>query len=133
MLEAAVLKLVMLKLSKLGATVFRQNVGQAWAGRKIVKGQHGTILIEGPMPVTMGLTRGSSDLIGWTTVVITADMVGADVAVFTAIECKRSKGGRTSTDQKRFISRVKEAGGIAGVAASPEAAANILNQWRPRF
>jgi hypothetical protein len=133
MLEASVLKLVMLKLSKLGATVFRQNVGQAWAGRKIVKGQHGTILIEGPMPITMGLTPGSSDLIGWTPVVITADMVGADVAVFTAVECKRSKGGRTSPDQKRFLKRVKDAGGMAGVAASPEAAAEILKQWRPRF
>tara|TARA_Y100000310_G_scaffold323451_1_gene383793 strand:- start:44 stop:439 length:396 start_codon:yes stop_codon:yes gene_type:complete len=131
MLEAAVLKLVMLKLSELGATVFRQNVGQAWAGRKIVKGPGNTVLIEDPMPITMGLMPGSSDLIGWTPIIITPDMVGSPVAVFTAIECKRSKGGRTSTDQKRFIGRVKEAGGIAGVASSPEAAAGILRQWRP--
>ena len=129
MLEANVLKLVMLELSKLGSTVFRQNVGQAWAGKKIIKGPNNTVIIEGPMPITMGLTSGSSDLIGWTPVEITAAMVGAKVAVFTAIECKRSSGGKTTIKQNHFIRRVKQAGGIAGVASSPDDAAAILRQW----
>jgi ribosomal protein S19 len=127
MLEAEVLKHVMLKLSKLGSTMFRQNVGQAWAGSSVkVKGR--TVVIEGAMPVTMGLFKGSSDLIGWTPVTITEDMVGKKVAIFTAVECKRSEGGRLSPDQKRFIDRVNGAGGIAGVASSDEEAANILER-----
>ncbi len=133
MLEADVLKLVMLELSQLGSTVFRQNVGQAWAGKKIIKGPNNTLIIEGAMPITMGLKRGSSDLIGWTPIEITEAMIGAKVAVFTAIECKRSRGGKTSADQQHFIKRVKQAGGIAGVAASPETAAGILEQWRGKF
>ena len=129
-LEADVLKLVMLELSQLGSTVFRQNVGQAWVGKKIKMGPNHTVIIEGAMPITMGLTIGSSDLIGWTPIEITAAMIGSDVAIFTAIECKRSSGGTTSNKQKHFIRRVKQAGGIAGVAPSPEAAAEIIKQWR---
>ena len=130
MLEANVKNLIMLELSKLGSTVFRQNVGQAWVGKKIIKGAKGTVIIEGAMPITMGLTTGSSDLIGWTPVEITAEMVGAKVAVFTAIECKRSSGGKTSMKQNHFIRRVKQDGGIAGVASSPDAAGDILERWR---
>ncbi|KKL44805.1 hypothetical protein LCGC14_2362030, partial [marine sediment metagenome] len=79
--------------------------------------------------ISMGLTKGSSDLIGWTPVEITPAMVGSTAAVFTAIEVKRSKGGVTTTEQKRFIKRVKQAGGIAGVAASAEAAVDIIGRW----
>lgn len=78
--------------------------------------------------VEFGLCVGSSDLIGWTTLEITPDMVGKKVAVFTAIEVKTAKGN-PSPEQRNFISRVREAGGIAGIARSPEDARNIiLNQ-----
>ena len=127
MLEVEVLKRVMVRLSKMGSTVFRQNVGQAWAGSSVkVKGR--TVVIEGAMPITMGLIKGSSDLIGWTPVEITQQMVGTKVALFTAIECKRSEGGRLLPDQERFINRVKEAGGVAGVANSEDAAADIIER-----
>ncbi len=128
--ESNVLKLVMLELSRLGSTMFRQNVGQAWGG-KIIPLAGGAIKIENARPITMGLTKGSSDLIGWTPVEITQDMVGTRVAVFTAIEGKRSKGGVTTPEQKQFNKRVREAGGIAGVAASPEAAVDIIGRWSP--
>ena len=75
--------------------------------------------------VEFGLCVGSSDLIGWTTREITPDMVGQTVAIFTAIEVKKATG-TTSPEQQNFISRVREAGGIAGVARSPEEARDIL-------
>ena len=37
---------------------------------------------------------------------------------FLAVECKRSVGGRLSPQQKVFLERIKEAGGVAVVAAS---------------
>lgn len=123
--EKTVLKQIMLAASKAGAIIFRQNVGQAWQGSKVeVKGK--TVVIQNAMPITMGLTNGSSDLIGWKSFVIEPHMVGQKVAVFVAIEAKREKGGRTSKEQQTFIDAVRSAGGIAGVANSPEAAVELL-------
>jgi len=93
------------------ATMFRNNVGMA----KLKDGGR----------VRYGLIKGSSDLIGWRTVTITPDMVGDDIAVFTAIEIKTQKG-KTSSEQINFISRVLSAGGIAGVARSEDDAIKLL-------
>lgn len=54
---------------------------------------------------------GSSDLIGWRSVIITPDMVGKKVAVFVACEVKTEKG-RLSETQEKFINNVRAAGGI---------------------
>tara|TARA_Y100000310_G_scaffold338249_1_gene427361 strand:- start:2245 stop:2646 length:402 start_codon:yes stop_codon:yes gene_type:complete len=127
MLESEVLKRTMLRLSKIGVTIFRQNVGQAWAGSKVnVKGR--SVVIENAMPITMGLTNGSGDLIGWTPVVVAPQMVGSTVAVFTSIEVKREKGGRVTPDQERWNCRVNEAGGISGIANSEDVAADIIER-----
>lgn len=64
--------------------------------------------------ITFGLCKGSSDLIGWTEVEITADMVGQKLAVFTAIEVKK-KGKKPTAQQVQFIKIVNAAGGIAKV------------------
>ena len=53
---------------------------------------------------------GGSDLIGWTSVVITPEMVGKKIAVFTAIEVKTGKV-QVSDAQKNFIEQVNKAGG----------------------
>ena len=132
MLEAEVLKRVLLKLSMLGSTMFRQNVGQAWApggGGKVTPQKNGAVLITEAVPIQMGLIKGSSDLIGWTPVKITPNHVGLTFAVFTAVECKRESGGRVSKEQRRFIGNVRAAGGIAGVANSEEAAEDIIETW----
>jgi hypothetical protein len=70
---------------------------------------------------------GGSDLIGWTSVVVTPEMVGRNVAVFTAIEVKDVRG-RASDPQKNFIKVVREAGGFAGIAKSVAEAFAIINQ-----
>ena len=75
--------------------------------------------------VTFGLAPGSADLIGWRSLVITPDMVGQRVAVFCSIEVKAPRG-RVRPDQAAWLAAVQSAGGIAGVARSPEDAAAIL-------
>jgi hypothetical protein len=67
--------------------------------------------------VTFGLARGSADLIGWRTVVITPEMVGTTLAVFLSIEVK-TPSGRLSPFQRNWQAAVLAAGGIAGVARS---------------
>ena len=75
--------------------------------------------------IHFGLCVGSSDLIGWTSKTITPNMVGGKVAIFTAIEIK-TKTTRLSLKQHNFITEVKIAGGIAGVARSEAEAIKII-------
>lgn len=71
--------------------------------------------MDGLRTVEAGLSaKGSSDLIGWTRVKITPDMVGSVFAIFSAIEVKTSKG-KISKEQQDFIDAVNAAGGIASV------------------
>ena len=68
---------------------------------------------------------GGSDLIGLHTVTVTPEMVGQQLAVFTAIEVK-TPIGRTTEQQDRFIAMVKNLGGIAGVARSTDDVGRLL-------
>ena len=106
---------LILHASQIGLTLFCNNVG-------MYKDQRGNV-------IRYGLCKGSSDLIGWTPVTITEDMVGKKIAVFTAIEVKLNKNGKyKATDlQKAFISAVKSAGGFAGVADCNKDLEDIIN------
>ena len=92
--------------------LFRNNVGTAYQGQ--MGSISGDKVLLYPRFVEFGLIKGSSDLIGWTEITITADMLGTKVAVFTAVEVK-TKTGRVSDEQKRFIKNVNDAGGIAKI------------------
>jgi hypothetical protein len=72
------------------------------------------------------MVDGSADWIGYRSLTITADMVGARIAQFVAIEAKRPKGGTLSEDQEIFIRAVTDAGGIAGVARNAQDAEELL-------
>ena len=74
--------------------------------------------------VRYGLCNGSSDIIGFVPVVVTADMVGSTVAVFLAVEAKDK--GRVTEEQKAFVAMVRARGGIAGVAHSEAEALALL-------
>ncbi len=74
--------------------------------------------------VRYGLCPGSSDLIGYRSVVITEDMVGQRLAVFAAVEVKDR--GRATEQQEAFINLIQQAGGLAGVARSVADARAIL-------
>ena len=102
--EKNVERSLILHASKCGSTLFKNNVGMYTTPDGYV--------------VRYGLCKGSSDLIGWTPVTITPEMVGRKIAVFTAVEVKKNKHGSygATDDQIRFISAVKSNGGFAGVA-----------------
>lgn len=95
------------------SVMFRNNVG----GIKDKSGKW----------VKFGLVKGSSDLIGWTPVEITSDMVGQTVAVFTAIEVKTETGKATDA-QLYFIARVWADGGYAGIARNVDDALKVIGR-----
>ncbi len=120
------------------ATLFRANSGKAWlsGGGKVEVDARGTAHVPFARPVALGLALtsgdtvpGLSDLAGWTDVVITPEMVGCRVPVFTAIETKESGGGRRRENQINFVQQVQKAGGIAGFAASEQQANEIIEAW----
>jgi len=75
--------------------------------------------------VRFGLAKGSGDLIGWHSLIVTEEMVGKRIALFLSIEVKAPKG-LTSKEQKIWEQIVNESGGIALVARSPEDVEKIL-------
>jgi hypothetical protein len=110
MSETGALQAIRLALGLLpDLRLFRNNVGML----KDLQGR----------PVRFGLHPGSSDLIGWRSVVITPDMVGQRVAIFTALEVKAPGGThKVTAEQRQFLDIVEAAGGIGGVARSPDQA-----------
>ena len=88
----------------------------------------------------MNAVLKSSDLIGWTPVVITPEMVGHTIAVFTSIEVKEEgykPSGKKQIDhiaaQQKWCDGVTKAGGIAGIVDSSDKAVGLYNQWYARF
>ena len=102
---------IRLAVGKSKATLFRNNTG-------MIKDADGRAH-------RFGLCKGSSDLIGFVPVTITADMVGQEIAVFAAVEVK-TPTGRVSDHQKDFISFVSGKGGVAGIARSADEALSLL-------
>jgi hypothetical protein len=128
-----------LALAKL-SRVFRVNTGRAWlsGAGPVQRLTDGSVVVPAARPVALGLGMpdgkplvGTSDLLGWTSVTITPDLVGCRVAVFTAIETKESGGGHQRPEQKNFIDQVRLAGGIAGFASSPEEAVAVVEGFQP--
>lgn len=113
--EQHLLKKFLVEFSRLGGRLFRNNTGKAYAGNA-ARQPDGAIYIKNPRVFHGGLCVGSSDLIGWSSIIISQDMVGRRVAVFTAVEVKSSRKMKPTNDQKAFIAAVNEAGGIGVVA-----------------
>lgn len=124
--EANVMRSIQVKVSSIGTRLFRNNVGIGWVGNitKVsipgkIQINPGDILLKNPRPLHAGLCDGSSDLIGWTPVKITQQMVGKTVAVFTAVEVK-TETGHASEVQKNFLETIKSTGGIGLIGRSDE-------------
>jgi hypothetical protein len=110
--EQTIQQNIRLTLSKLGCRIWRNNQGA-------FKDSQGNFIRYGVCQ------PGGSDLIGWTPVKITPDMVGKKIAVFTAIEVK-TPTGRATDDQINFLHRLAQDGGIGGIARSSEEAMGII-------
>jgi len=116
--EQSVSKAVRLEAAKAGITLMRNNTGVAYDERGV--------------PVRFGLANDSAkmnqvlkshDLIGWTPVVVTPQMVGSKVAIFTSREVKRGgwryTGTATELAQLKFAELVLADGGDAAFACGP--------------
>lgn len=123
MSETDFMRQIMLLATQAGARVFRNNVGMAWMGKKSRRGN--TVTVDQAVPVRFGLCVGSSDLIGWTPVTVTQEMVGQQIAVFTAIETKGHRTGVTP-EQVNFLSQVANGGGIAVLSREAHATERVL-------
>lgn len=116
MREQSILKRIMLACSRGNSRLWRNNCGQLQDkdGRWIRYG------IANP---------GGADLIGWTSVTVTPEMIGKRIALFTALEVKGPKG-RATKEQEAFIANVKRSGGIAGIVRSADEAISLLTGAR---
>jgi len=142
MLESNVLRHVWLAVAAT-SVLFRVQTGKAWVsslGPKAIRRLNdGSIVIPAARPVALGFGRpngdpvvGTHDLVGWTSIVITPEMVGMTVAVLTTIETKHSDGGTRTEEQVSFCEAVRAAGGISGFASSPDMAQRIIFDYRNR-
>lgn len=114
--EADLMRLVQIEASRLNSRLLRNNVGTGWVG-KTQRINPTQIVIHDPRPLHAGLGVGTSDLIGWTPVIINETHVGKTLAVFTAIEVK-SKAGKLTGQQADFIKAVNAQGGVAACVRS---------------
>ena len=115
--ETSVTHSVMLDTSKIGVVLYKNVRGLFWTLDKSHKIKAGL------------LCEGSSDLIGYTPIKITEEMVGKTVAVFTAIESK-TPTGTAFKEQRDFMQRVRDRGGISGIARCASDAINIIHAYR---
>ncbi len=106
MSETALQNKIRLAINAPNVRMFRNNVGQIGG-------------------LSFGLAIGSSDLIGFTSKVITPDMVGQTVAIFTALEVK-TPTGKVSPAQTKFVDMVNKLGGIGAIVRSVDDAVNVV-------
>lgn len=112
MKESAIVQKVRAELSNGDIRLWRNNVG--------------TLQDRTGAYVTYGLCPGSSDLIGYKSIMVTPDMVGKRVAIFCALEGKGARYPATDA-QKRYLALIRKAGGIAGIFRGVIEARHILS------
>jgi hypothetical protein len=93
--------------------LFRINSGMGWSG-ELIKRTPQTVVLNNPRPLHAAPT-GWPDLCGWTSIEITPEMVGSQIAVFTAIEVKVT--GRLSRAQQALGDVLKAMGGVFKVVS----------------
>lgn len=126
-LESHIQADIRLALGKLRHTrLFRNSKGQGWMGT-VVRRTQKEVVLSHPRAVPFGiLAPGSSDLIGAVQVVITPDMVGQTIAVFTALEVKRP-GVSVPVEQQGFVTFVRDFGGRADIVRSVDDAVRVVS------
>lgn len=129
MSEKKLLNETMTAHTKNGGRIFRNNVGVGWAGKFKRRFENGDVLIGNARPLNSGLCVGSSDLIGWSPLLISDSMVGSTVAVFTALEAKTKKL-KTTEVQENFLKQVIRCGGFAAVIRSVDDYEKEMELWK---
>lgn len=116
--ESEIQQLIQLEAPKLKVNLMRNN-------NVAFKDENGRMVRAGLGNSSPNQAYKSSDLIGWTEIVIDNSMVGKTVAIFTAVEVKKEDwkpkyNDTRETYQRNFIEWVKTKGGIAAFCNSVE-------------
>lgn len=126
--EAELQQLVQIEASKRDCILLRNNSGA-------FKDETGRLIRFGLGNISSAYSEKikSSDLIGFTLVRITPEMIGMTIPVFTAIEVKDpswklTNGDKRAQAQNNFIQWVRAHGGIAGFVNSLENLRNLLGR-----
>lgn len=124
-------KQVLMLASRVGARLWRRNVGQGWIGnakkytqRETVIVNPGDVVIRAARPFHNG-EAGQYDTWGWQAVTITPEMVGTIMAQHIEIEIKFG-ADRLSTEQQNWGAFCATQGVRAGVARTVDDAARII-------
>lgn len=127
--EQEIQQLIRINCSRGDSRLWRNNVGKAFSGEhttvtkknlQIIKAslRVGDLVIRSPRIVKYGLCNGSADLIGITK------------GQFVSLEVKRP-GGRATPEQIKWLSMVRQMGGIAEIVHSVEEAHAVLRAPPP--
>ena len=111
--ETLIQRKIQIALSNAGCIMWRNETAGAYVGKVIHKAGD-QVTLAGARLMPFGLCKGSADLIG----------IAPD-GRFLAVEVK-TPTGRASKEQLTFIEAVRKAGGIAGIARSPEDALELI-------
>ena len=111
--ETQIQRKIMLCLSEAGCTVWRNETKRAWVG-KVIHQSGNQVTIAMAQMILFGIAIGSSDIVGI-----------SPNGKFLAVEVKTATG-RATKEQLAFIEAVRAAGGIAGIARTPEEAINLI-------
>lgn len=132
--EKSIMHRAMIELTKVGMRLFRNTVGMAYQGKAerftettTVEVHPGDIVIRKARTIKAGLMTGSSDLVGWISREINEYDLGKVIAQFAAVEIKSEDGG-LEPEQVQFLTVVRDSGGCAIVARSPEEAIERLKR-----
>lgn len=135
--ETDIVHTIQMDVSPFGHRLFKNVRGGAYPIAEIkpliallFKGKfNAAALMAGSLkPRQFGLScPGASDLIGYTMVEITPEMVGKRLPLFTVIEAKTEDGTLDREGkQEHFLDVIAQSGGFAGVARSKEDARKIM-------
>lgn len=114
-------------LLKLASDFYRSGLKPIWL-RKNAQGVGRTY--DGKRVIKFGLGTGVSDCVGYTRKIVTPDMVGKPVAIFTAIEAKAARG-TVSEAQQQFIDQTNRDGGLALIAWEPDGVHAVVDKICP--
>ena len=112
--ETKLQRLIMIALSNNGCMCWRNETAGAYVGKVIHKDAR-IVTLQNAMLMQFGLCVGSSDIIG----------IHKPSGRFLAVEVKTAKG-KPTPEQLNFMSQVKSANGIAGIARSVQDALELL-------
>ena len=116
--ESNITKRIQAAATEIGGRLFRNPVGNGWHGEIVYHDRTtGDMVLKNARQVKYGLATGSGDTIGFYPITITAEMVGATVAVFMSDEQKTVKG-KPSKAQLQWRDFVRSQGGIANISRS---------------